>query len=180
MQLSTTITNWMLSIKQPFLLPCCYLWQASFTQLLEVEMTLEQLLEQRYYIKSVIDDQAKILAEIDKAIIELVEPPVEGATNAVIGGYKVCVTGKITRTVNEELLQTAFNSGDLPQEVAKYCFKWKPSLDLRNYRHAIKEQPLPTVEILKTIVTEKPAKPSIIVEPLNEQSISEHSQHQSA
>jgi hypothetical protein len=143
-------------------------------------MTLEQLLEQRYYIKSVIDDQTKILAEIDKAIIELVEPPIEGTANAAIGGYKVSVTGKITRTVNEELLQTAFNSGDLPQDVAKYCFKWKPSLDLRNYRHAIKEQPLQTVEILKTIVTEKSAKPSITVEQLNEQSISDDSQHQSA
>lgn len=140
-------------------------------------MTLEELVKQRFEIKANIDYQQELLDGIDKEITALVEPPTEGATHATLGVYKVSITSKLTRTINAELLKEAFNSGELPQEVARYCFAWKPSLDLKNYRHAIKEQPLKTVEILKTIVTEKPAKPSIKVEHLNEQPISDDSQY---
>ena len=143
-------------------------------------MSLYPLLKQRYDLKSNIDYLQSLLSDIDEQLVELIESPEEGTTSASVNDLKIIVTGRVTRTVNAELLQESFNNNDLPQDVAKSCFKWKPSLDLKSYRVSIKNQPTKTIELLKSIVTEKTSKPSITIEKLNhEQPIINNSQYQS-
>jgi hypothetical protein len=67
------------------------------------------------------------------------------------------ITFKVTRAVDTEALQTAWNTLGTN---AQKAFKWKADIDLKQYR-AIQSLDTPAFEQLNQFVTTKPAKPAL-------------------
>jgi hypothetical protein len=134
--------------------------------------TAQELIKARLLVKQKLDALKDELATIDDQLIEVVDPKIEGTTSLVIDGYRLTVIVKINRTINQESLESAYNSKQLPQQIAD-CVKWKPELDLKKFRSIENEQDYQ--EILKSIVNQKLAKPSIKIEELDNEPTQQYS-----
>ena len=105
------------------------------------------------------EEEAKALRlEIETAI--LTEFPTDKTEGSVTNGdYGITVTYKLTRTVDSEGVQNAWE--DLSANAQK-AFKVKFDIDLKQYR-AVQDLDHTAFSELSKFVTSKPAKPSISI-----------------
>lgn len=96
---------------------------------------------------------------LEGAILALLPTQEEGTHTQAVGAAKLTATYKINRTVSAAVMHDWTNL----TEAAQKAFRFKPELDLKNYR-ALKElNPTAYIEASQ-FVTAKPATPSLSVE----------------
>ena len=92
---------------------------------------------------------------IEEQLLAMFDKPPTG--EGTIKKDDFTITYKVTRTVDTDALQDAWNS--LGSNAQK-AFKWAASVDLKHYR-AIQELDAPAFSQLASFVTTKPAKAAI-------------------
>ena len=80
-------------------------------------------------------------------------------TTETDGGFKIKVTGRLSRKVNGDLAQEIAAENGLDDELSR-LFRWKPDLDLAAWKAT---DPEVTTPFLKAI-TSKPGRPSFTIE----------------
>jgi hypothetical protein len=84
----------------------------------------------------------------------------EGANTLLSDAYKVTITTKVNRSVDQEKL--AEIAKQVPGEFGKRLIRWKPDLVLSELRYIEANEPQ-VYAIVAQAITAKPAKPSVEV-----------------
>ncbi|CAK0746971.1 conserved hypothetical protein [Gammaproteobacteria bacterium] len=98
--------------------------------------------------------------DLAKKLEELISGPDEGTAHAEDGDYKVTVTRKLSRVVDNKRLQSEWR--DIPEK-AQGAFKWVAELSLSNYRHLDEE----SMAVADSYITSKPASSAIEVKEIS-------------
>ena len=112
---------------------------------------IETLLRLQHEIKE-LQDRERWLR--NKVAAEVSDKP-EGATTAHLHGYKLTVTAKVNRSVDDAQLRAIW---DALSDAEKDAVSWKPGLTLAKYRK------LPEGTLLMKAVVAKPGMPSLKIE----------------
>jgi len=98
---------------------------------------------------------------IENLIFELMEvdDKKEGTETIETDNNVLSVRTRLNRKVDGEKLQLLARENGLPFDILSTLFRWKAEVELKNWRNA----DCKITDILKDAITEKPAKPSIIV-----------------
>lgn len=123
-------------------------------------MTIKELAAQWLDAKRAEQQAAAKRLEIERDLIKHVGVTNEGVVTYQGDVFTIKTTGKLTRTLDDAAVSRHWDS--LPAEV-QACIKWKPALDLKNFRalESMRDDLAPT---LHQYLTVKPAKPSVSVE----------------
>lgn len=103
---------------------------------------------------------------IEEAICNHMNLPEEGTVHEEAGHWKVTVTSKLTRTLDEARLREVAHQ--IPDDVGAKVIRWKPDLVLKELR-ACQEYRPEVYAVLASALTVKPAKPSVKVQILDEE-----------
>ena len=124
-------------------------------------MNIDQLADQWQQYKSIEQEAAASRKEIELQMQELIHIKLEGSTTEETNNFEIKVIGKVTRSLDADLLQEDWKN--LPKAVQD-CVKWKPQVDTKSLRalEAIDDM------TLARYMTTKPAKPSFSVKPRGE------------
>ena len=95
---------------------------------------------------------------IESEICEYVNLPAEGTAHAEDAGWKITVTAKINRTLDEMKLRQIAHQ--IPDDVGAKVIRWKPDLVLKELR-SVQEYRPDVYEVLASAITTKPAKPAV-------------------
>lgn len=128
-------------------------------------MTLDQAAERYAQAKEAL---AKAQADLDDAhadLVALCTTRNEGAAQTIGSAYKVTVTYGVTRTVDSAALSSAWDA--LPEGI-RNVFPVKHGIDLKELRHWQNNNPDEYARYIAPVVTAKPAKPSVKVEPIEQ------------
>lgn len=99
--------------------------------------------------------------ELEAAIVKLVGEPDEGSeTHELADGSKLTVTGKITRTIDEETWRRVMSG--VPENLRPITFVEKAVLDLKGLRWLMEREPS-VYAVVATAITAKRAKTAISV-----------------
>jgi len=96
-----------------------------------------------------------------QCLIQAVGVKDEGTQSFNTDNYKISTTGKINRTVDAKKVEEI--AQQLPEPLYNRLFKFKPSLDLKEYRYIENNEPQ-YHKIVSRAVTAKPAKPTLKIE----------------
>ena len=100
--------------------------------------------------------------EAERDVLHLLgEIEVEGTHKSSAGAYTVTVRSSMNRTLDRDVLVQI--APQIPEQIAKRLFRWKPELELRELRYIQDNEP-ELYGIVAQAITMKPAKPSISVE----------------
>jgi hypothetical protein len=97
---------------------------------------------------------------VEAQLIELIGATDEGTTTQETDHFKVKTVGKLTRSIDGDLIQADWHH--LPQAI-KDCVKWKPQVDIKALRTLDSLHDDLQSQLAKYLTT-KPAKTSIIIE----------------
>ncbi|MAM87534.1 MAG: hypothetical protein CME36_09545 [unclassified Hahellaceae] len=104
----------------------------------------------------------QIMAEAEAALIDVVGAKPEGSqTFTIADRYKVTTTGKINRALDPKAW--AKIAQEIPEPLAKRLVKYKPALDLKEFRFIESNEP-DYFRLISSAVTSKPAKASVKVD----------------
>jgi len=98
--------------------------------------------------------------ELEAQISELVGQKTEGTVSTRAGDYKVSVTYRINRSVDEK--KWAEVAPLLPENVANHLLRYKPSLVMKGFRYLEENKP-DLFKLVSKAVTEKPSKPTVTI-----------------
>lgn len=98
-------------------------------------------------------------------IIELIGVKTEGITTKKTNSFEIQTTGKLNRTIDNEILMLVISK--LPSDIVSRLINYKPNLVLKEYRFLENNEPEMFAIIAKAI-TAKPAKTSVKVKLLEE------------
>ena len=123
-------------------------------------LTLDQLAKQ--WIDAKLAEQAANAARkaTEELMLALVERKEEGTVNALAGMFKVKVTYKTTRSLDNDALQTHWNELN---DFQRSAFRWKAEVDIKALR-ALQDMREDDYAALSPFLTIKPASPSFSVE----------------
>ena len=115
--------------------------------------------------KAAEQDAIQTRRELDAHIAALLSGKEEGTISQKLelDGIKVTVTRSMRRSVDSDLLLTAYENG--LSEGARKCFKWSADLDTKQYR-AIEAAAPEVLQEINRFITTKPSVPSVKVEEL--------------
>ncbi len=109
------------------------------------------------------DASLQAIRELEQQIIAAVgKLPEEGTHNADTDDYKVRIRCTMTRSVDSDALQRI--APDVPEEIGKRLFRYKPELVMAELRYLQNNEPA-LYQRVSQCITAKPAKPSIEIEP---------------
>jgi len=89
----------------------------------------------------------------------------EGAVKSEVDGYAITTTYSITRNVDQAALSAAWDA--LPEGI-RNVFPVKHSVDLKELRHWQNNNPDEYARHIAPVVTAKPSKPAVKVEPIEQ------------
>lgn len=124
-------------------------------------MNIDQLADQWQQYKIIEQTAAANRKAIEQQMQELIDIKLEGSTTEETDHFEIKVVGKVTRSLDADLLQEDWQN--LPKAVQD-CVKWKPQVDTKSLRalEAIDDM------TLARYMTTKPAKPSFSIKPRGE------------
>lgn len=116
----------------------------------------EALYEEYLKIKAYEEKAAARKLEIEKELLRIHEiEATEGSKTFKDGNYKVCVTGKLNKTVNAEALKALpAEFPEITRELLGTVFKWKPDIIAAEWKKLDEE----VQEVLSRAITVTPAK----------------------
>lgn len=132
------------------------------TNILPMPSALERAAEALIQAKAaeIAANQRRLEAERD--VLHLLgEIEAEGTHKSSAGAYTVTVRSSMNRTLDRDVLVQI--APQIPEQIAKRLFRWKPELELRELRYIQDNEP-ELYGIVAQAITMKPAKPSISVE----------------
>lgn len=121
-------------------------------------MKLEKLAENWKAFKSAERAAQAARLEVEEQIIALTGAKEEGALTVDAGEYKICVTAKLTRTLDPVKWEDIKES--IPERMRPVTYK--PALDLKGLRYLELNEP-DTYRIIAKAIETKPAKTSVEV-----------------
>lgn len=121
-------------------------------------MGLKDLAEQWLIQKRAENAARDARIRTEEAMIELAGVKTEGATKHDADGYTVTITGKLTRTLDEDAWHAIVDQ--VPEELRPV--RYKPALDLRGLRYLEQHEPV-VYGIVSRAITTKPAKAGVEV-----------------
>jgi hypothetical protein len=122
-------------------------------------ITIDQLIAARLAAKRGEDAAVAARREIDEQISNLLRPAdkLEGTVSQKAGEYKISVTYKLSRSVDTEDLQKAWDKLSAEQQGA---FKWKADVSVSALRKLDDKAQI----AVSKFITSKPASPTITIE----------------
>lgn len=127
---------------------------------------LHELAESLVTAKAAEDAARKQRVQIEESICEYMNLPVEGSTHVEDAGWRITVTAKLTRTLDEAKLRQVAHQ--IPDDVGAKVIRWKPDLVLKELR-ACQEYRPDIYEVLASAITTKPAKPAVKITRIEEE-----------
>lgn len=127
---------------------------------------LHELAESLVTAKAAEDAARKQRVRIEESICEYMNLPVEGSTHVEDAGWRITVTAKLTRTLDEARLRQVAHQ--IPDDVGAKVIRWKPDLVLKELR-ACQEYRPDIYEVLASAITTKPAKPAVKITRIEEE-----------
>lgn len=124
-------------------------------------MNIDQLADQWQQQKLIEKAAAEKRKAIELQMQELIDIKLEGSTTEETDHYTIKTVGKVTRTLDADLLQEDWQN--LPKAVQD-CVKWKPQVDTKSLRAL---EAIDNMTIARYMTT-KPAKPSFSIKPRGE------------
>jgi len=124
--------------------------------------TIDQLADKWQRYKTVETNAVAERKAIELELMELIEIRDEGTTTEETEHYSIKTVGKLTRSLDADLLQDDWDN--LPTAITN-CVKWKPQVDTAALR-ILEGEHNELSPLLAKYMTTKPAKPSFKVEPL--------------
>jgi hypothetical protein len=120
---------------------------------------LNELIKARLNAKRAEDAAAAARREIDEQIVNLMRPAdkLEGTVSQKAGEYKISVTYKLSRSVDTDDLQKAWDKLSAEQQGA---FKWKADVSVSALRKLDDKAQI----AVSKFITSKPASPTITIE----------------
>lgn len=89
------------------------------------------------------------------------ELPTEGTYSEQFGAFKVSITNKLTRAVDQGALVKV--AGQIPDAIGQRLFRWSADVNLRELRYLQSNEPAIAATVSACITT-KPAKPTVSVD----------------
>jgi DNA/RNA endonuclease G (NUC1) len=103
---------------------------------------------------------------IEQAICSQMDLPREGTSHVEAGHWKVTVTSKLNRSLDEAKLRAIAHQ--IPDDVGAKVIRWKPEIVVKELRAVMEYRP-DVYAILSTALTVTEAKPSVKVQILDEE-----------
>lgn len=128
--------------------------------------TLQKIAEEIIELKEHIYDLNQNLKELEMQAIAIVGHNTEGSRTVPLDGMSVQTVGKVTRTINPNKLKEIWN--EIPDNVRKACIKFKPTLDLKNYRDLRQYDEQLWYKLADAIIA-KPAKTAVNIKMMKEE-----------
>lgn len=132
------------------------------TNILPMPSALERAAEALIQAKAaeIAANQRRLEAERD--VLHLLgEIEAEGTHKSTSGNYTVTVRSSMNRTIDRDVLVQI--APQIPEQIAKRLFRWKPELELRELRYVQDNEP-ELYAVIAQAITMKPAKPTVTVE----------------
>ena len=122
-------------------------------------ITIDQLIAARLAAKRAEDAAVATRREIDEQITNLLRPAdkLEGTVSQKAGEYKISVTYKLSRSVDTDDLQKAWDKLSAEQQGA---FKWKADVSVSALRKLDDKAQI----AVSKFITSKPSSPTITIE----------------
>jgi len=127
-------------------------------QTTDVTEALSALASEWREAKKVEDDARKQRVQIESRIIDLIGCKEEGSQTVDAGDWKIKVTGKINRTLDQAAWEAIAPS--IPEALRPVTYK--PALDMKGLRYLKDNEPDTYRRIAEAIVA-KPGKPAVEV-----------------
>lgn len=119
---------------------------------MENQKALEEWMKAKIELEEIKKKEMNLRLVLCKKILKGI---VKGSRSENIGEYKVTATAKINTSVDEDALSEIWN--DLSNE-EKACFKYKPSLILRQYNSLPNEK-----KRIYSALISKPGTPTLVI-----------------
>ena len=119
---------------------------------------LHELAESLATAKAAEDSARRHRMQIEERICEYMNLPVEGTSHIEDAGWRITVTAKLNRTLDEARLREVAHQ--IPDDVGAKVIRWKPDLVLKELRACQQYRP-DVYEVLASAITTKPAKPAV-------------------
>ena len=124
----------------------------------------------RLALAKLAEDQAKTnRLHAEEEVLKFVDSKDEGSVTTIGTDYKAVTSYSMTRTVDEVAIARLKKDKRVPLTVLKKVFPVSHKLSLTELRKVMADQP-DTYRELAAAVTTKPAKPTIKIEPVLQQS----------